>query len=68
MNEFEEIDTCIECSAKTMKNVSEIFYFAQKAVIYPSHPLYLPQERELTKKCKRALIRIFKVCLWIFSF
>ncbi|VDN55929.1 unnamed protein product [Dracunculus medinensis] len=62
MEKFEEIDTCIECSAKTMKNVSEIFYFAQKAVIYPSHPLYLPQERELTKKCKRALIRIFKLC------
>lgn len=32
MNEFHEIETVVECSAKIMKNVSEIFFYAQKAV------------------------------------
>ncbi|VDK83319.1 unnamed protein product [Onchocerca ochengi] len=62
MNEYDEIETCVECSAKTMKNISEIFYYAQKAVIYPTHQLYISEDRELTKKCKKALIRIFKLC------
>lgn len=61
MNEFEEIETCVECSAKTMQNISEIFYYAQKAVIYPIHQLYISEDRELTRKCKKALVRIFKV-------
>ena len=30
MNEFKEVETCVECSAKTPLNVSEVFYFAQK--------------------------------------
>ncbi|CAG9531897.1 unnamed protein product [Cercopithifilaria johnstoni] len=62
MNEYDEIETCVECSAKTMKNISEIFYYAQKAVIYPTHQLYISEDRELTRKCKKALIRIFKLC------
>ncbi|VDK85597.1 unnamed protein product [Litomosoides sigmodontis] len=62
MNEYGEIETCVECSAKTMKNISEIFYYAQKAVIYPTHQLYISEDRELTRKCKKALIRIFKLC------
>lgn len=30
MNEFKEVETCVECSAKASLNVSEVFYFAQK--------------------------------------
>ncbi|MFH4983042.1 hypothetical protein AB6A40_009751 [Gnathostoma spinigerum] len=62
MNEFDEVETCVECSAKTMKNICEIFYYAQKAVVYPTHQLYISEDRELTRKCRRALIRIFKLC------
>ncbi|VDK43175.1 unnamed protein product [Anisakis simplex] len=62
MNEFDEIETCVECSAKTIKNISEIFYYAQKAVLYPTHQLYVSEDRELTRKCKKALVRIFKLC------
>lgn len=78
MNDFLEIETVIECSAKILKNVSEIFFYAQKSVrlaylhsvvfdkmcfqvIYPFRPLFQVEERELTNKCKRALVRIFKV-------
>ena len=51
-----------QCSAKTIKNISEVFYYAQKAVLHPTAPLYLPEEKELTAKCKLALKWIFKVC------
>lgn len=30
----------MECSAKVSLNVSEVFYFAQKAVLHPTAPLY----------------------------
>lgn len=40
MEEFSEIETCIECSAKTLKNISEMFYYAQKAVLHPTEPIY----------------------------
>ena len=30
MNDFTEVETCIECSAKSLKNISELFYYAQK--------------------------------------
>ncbi|KAJ8319335.1 hypothetical protein KUTeg_004426 [Tegillarca granosa] len=47
MNDFAEVETCVECSAKTLKNITEMFYYAQKA---------------LTPQCKKALTRIFKIC------
>ncbi|CAL4122551.1 unnamed protein product [Meganyctiphanes norvegica] len=62
MMEYPEIETCVECSAKTLKNISEMFYYAQKAVLHPTAPLYILEERDLTEKCKKALVRIFKIC------
>lgn len=61
MNEFGEIETVVECSAMAKKNVSEVFFYAQRAVVYPLAPLYDVSRRELTPKCKKALVRIFKV-------
>ena len=48
MNQYSEIETCVECSAKTLKNVSELFYYAQKAVLHPSAPLYNSDERDVS--------------------
>ena len=62
MNDYEEIETCVECSARNLKNISEMFYFAQKAVLHPSAPLWNYKEKDLTDKCKRALGRVFKIC------
>ncbi|GIY59415.1 mitochondrial Rho GTPase 1-A [Caerostris extrusa] len=62
MNQYAEIESCVECSAKTLKNISELFYYAQKAVLHPTTPLYTTESRDLTEKCKRALTRIFKIC------
>ncbi len=55
------VSLMLQCSAKTLKNISEVFYYAQKAVLHPTAPLYLPEEKELTTRCKTALTRIFKV-------
>jgi Ras family protein T1 len=41
---MQEVETCVECSAKTPLNVSEVFYFAQKAVLHPTAPLYDSRE------------------------
>ncbi|KAL0272252.1 UNVERIFIED_CONTAM: hypothetical protein PYX00_005304 [Menopon gallinae] len=62
MNKFPEIESCVECSAKTLKNISEMFYYAQKAVLHPTSPLYLMESQDLTPDCKKALTRIFKIC------
>lgn len=62
MNEYPEIETCIECSAKTLKNISEMFYFAQKAVLHPTGPLYCSQTGLLKDECKIALARVFCLC------
>ncbi|KAG6857141.1 hypothetical protein H0H87_008711 [Tephrocybe sp. NHM501043] len=62
MNEFKEVETCVECSAKTPLNVSEVFYFAQKAVLHPTAPLYDSRDHVLKSDCVAALKRIFKLC------
>ncbi|KPP79187.1 mitochondrial Rho GTPase 1-A-like, partial [Scleropages formosus] len=61
MNQYSEIETCVECSAKNLKNISELFYYAQKAVLHPTGPLYCPEEKEIKPACAKALTRIFKV-------
>ncbi|KAF2353784.1 Small GTPase superfamily [Trinorchestia longiramus] len=62
MLEYPEIETCIECSARSLKNISELFYYAQKAVLHPIAPLYRLDDRDLTEECKRALSRTFRLC------
>ena len=37
----------LQCSAKEMHNVSELFYFAQKAVLHPTAPLYAPTSKQV---------------------
>ncbi|XP_038618481.1 mitochondrial Rho GTPase 2 [Tachyglossus aculeatus] len=61
MNQFSEIETCVECSAKNLKNISELFYYAQKAVLHPTAPLYDPEEKRLRPSCAKALTRIFRL-------
>jgi len=44
-----------------MKNISEMFYYAQKAVLHPTAPLFDASNKELTSVCKAAIERIFTV-------
>lgn len=65
--EYPEVDRCIECSAKTLTNVSEMFYNAQKAVLHPITPIYCIEEQEvgnyfqlpyMLKKCFLQLLHL----------
>eukprot|EP00178_Gracilaria_changii_P004695 TRINITY_DN1765_c0_g1_i1.p1 TRINITY_DN1765_c0_g1~~TRINITY_DN1765_c0_g1_i1.p1 ORF type:complete len:588 (+),score=131.21 TRINITY_DN1765_c0_g1_i1:322-2085(+) len=62
MDHFREVDVCIECSAKTVSNISEVFYFAQKAVLYPTGQVYDVDTHCLKPDASTALRRIFKLC------
>ncbi|XP_068153496.1 mitochondrial Rho GTPase isoform X1 [Drosophila tropicalis] len=62
MEDYPEIESCVECSAKTLHNISEMFYYAQKAVLHPTSPLYIMEEQDLTPACKKSLRRIFQIC------
>ncbi|XP_036134767.1 mitochondrial Rho GTPase 2 isoform X3 [Molossus molossus] len=61
MSQFPEIETCVECSAKNLRNISELFYYAQKAVLHPTAPLYDPETKQLKPECTQALTRIFRL-------
>lgn len=61
MEDFPEVESCVECSAKTLHNISEMFYYAQKAVLHPTGPLYIMESQYLTKPAETALTKIFKI-------
>ena len=62
MTEFKEVETCIECSSRWMLNIGEVFFFAQKAVLYPTAPLYDSHSHTLKSACVDALCNIFRLC------
>ena len=45
---FFDLQTKLQCSAKNLDNLSEIFYYAQKTVLYPVTPIYYPEERDVS--------------------
>jgi Ras family protein T1 len=61
MQRFRFIRQCIKCSAKNLLRVDEVFLKAQQAVLYPFTPLYDLDVGRLSKECKRALTRIFRM-------
>ncbi|KAJ8751953.1 hypothetical protein K2173_000699 [Erythroxylum novogranatense] len=62
MQQFREIETCIECSAFRHIQIPEVFYYAQKAVLHPTGPLFDQESQTLKPRCVRALKRIFILC------
>lgn len=59
---YDQIETCIQCSAKTLKNVPEVFYYAQKSILYPTVPVFNDETKKLTPECVKCLTRVFKIC------
>ncbi|EFN55684.1 hypothetical protein CHLNCDRAFT_133936 [Chlorella variabilis] len=59
---YPQIETCMECSAKKLQFVGEVFYYALKAVVHPMAPLYEPESQKLRPLCAKALKRIFLLC------
>lgn len=62
MTDFKAVESCIECSAKTIVNIFQIFYYAHKSLLHPTVPLYDLKEQSLKPACATALRRIFKLC------
>ncbi|XP_021898053.1 mitochondrial Rho GTPase 2 isoform X2 [Carica papaya] len=62
MQEFRETETCIECSAATLIQVPDVFFYAQRAVLHPTAPLFDQEKQCLKPRCRRALQRIFTLC------
>ncbi|PRQ26120.1 putative small GTPase superfamily, EF-hand domain pair [Rosa chinensis] len=62
MQRYREIETCIECSAATFLQVPDAFYYAQKAVLHPTLPLFDQETQSLQPRCVSALRRIFTLC------
>ncbi|XP_048336186.1 mitochondrial Rho GTPase 1 [Ziziphus jujuba] len=62
MQQFPEIKACIECSAYKLIDIPEVFYYAQKAVLYPIGPLFDTETKTLKPLCECALKRIFILC------
>jgi Ras family protein T1 len=62
MKEYREIETCIECSALTLIQVPDVFYFASKAVLHPTFPLFDQEKQCLKPRLRRAVQRIFNLC------
>ncbi|EIE18377.1 hypothetical protein COCSUDRAFT_38657 [Coccomyxa subellipsoidea C-169] len=61
-----EIESCLDCSAKNLIFVSEVFYYAVKAVVHPVAPLFDVHAHNgvgaLRPLCIKALMRIFAMC------
>ncbi|KAF9586967.1 hypothetical protein IFM89_039839 [Coptis chinensis] len=62
MQEYPEIETCTECSARNLFQVSKVFYYANVAVLFPTSPLFDKKKQKLKPRCERALKRIFNLC------
>ncbi|KAF7144213.1 hypothetical protein RHSIM_Rhsim05G0142200 [Rhododendron simsii] len=62
MQQFREIETCIDCSAFKQIQVPGVFYYAQKAVLHPIAPLFDQEAQTLKPQFARALKQIFILC------
>lgn len=45
---LDSVPTLVQCSAKHLRNISELFYYAQKAVLHPTAPLYDPEAKQVS--------------------
>ena len=61
LEKYPEVEACLECSAAALLNIRQVFYFAQKAVIYPLKPLYNMKEACLQDDFRVALKRVFRI-------
>lgn len=61
LQRFRFVRQCIKCSAKNLVRIQEVFVKAQQAVVYPFSPLFDLSTGTLTKDCRKALTRIFRM-------
>lgn len=61
LQRFKFVRQVVKCSARNLLNVDEIFVKAQQAVLYPMPPLYDLNVGQMTPRCRRAFLRIFRI-------
>lgn len=61
LQRFRFVRQCIKCSAKNLLKVQDVFLKAQQAVLYPFAPLFDLTTGSLTKDCRKAFTRIFRM-------
>lgn len=61
-NYAEMFEVVIECSAKSLENLYDVFIHMQNAVLYPLSPLYNIKNERITKEFEKALALVFKRC------
>ena len=61
MNEYMEIEACMECSARMQTAVQDVFFYAQHAVLFPTAPLFDYEKQGITPSFRVALCRIFRL-------
>ena len=59
-DQSQNIESCVECSACSRKNIRQVFYIAQRSVNFPSLPLYDKTQQKLTERYERILRRVFR--------
>jgi hypothetical protein len=62
MAKFSLVETSLASSAKSLLNVKEAFYYAEKSVMHPTAPIYDTVKKTLTPKAALVLDRIFELC------
>lgn len=56
----QNVDSCLECSAKTRQNIRDVFYVAQRTISFPSLPLFDKMTQTLTSSYSRILRHVFR--------
>eukprot|EP00891_Asterochloris_glomerata_P000342 jgi/Astpho2/342/e_gw1.00010.22.1_t len=59
MDQWPQVESCLECSAKTLQFVQDVFFYAVKAVLHPQAPLMDIAQGRLQPLCIKALKRVF---------
>jgi len=62
VHDLPHVEVCLNCSARTLRMVADVFFYALKSVLYPLQPLYDRLEKRLRPLCVRALKRVFMTC------
>lgn len=60
MSQFFEIEICVECLVKNLRNILELFYYVQKVVLYFIVFFYDFEVKQLRFVCVQVLMCIFR--------
>jgi len=58
---YKQVQMGVECSAYKDINIKKVLNSAQRAVLYPLAPLYDINQKTITPKFRKALLRIFRI-------